>query len=195
MTLSYGNTTIKDPSLSEKYEAMKIIPPGAIVFVWGHSLISKIIRWYQKWETKIGDTPSHCQVYLGMGARQCVSAEWNGVRYVPLLLTNKRVEIYSVPDLTIDELQELKAYLCGSIGKGYDGTALIGILRNMQIFRKIITNKIKEDQFKNFCSELVCEAFRYIKKKVSKKKVCSQTTPADIWLKAQKEFNWVLSYA
>ena len=137
------------------------IKPGSLVFVWGHSLVSKIIAWYEKHDLQISeDMPSHVEVYFGSGSHQCVSAEAEGVvtasleRYIG---KPYRVEVYSYSGLTVDQLMQLKAFTYSRVNVvSYDFIGLVGFL-----FRKIF-GKVVHSKHSLFCSELVADCFYYI---------------------------------
>ncbi len=158
-------------------ELIKNIPPGSRVFVWGTSLLSKLIRMYQRWDTGKKETPTHEMVYMGSGKRECISAEALGVRTVPLDNYKKyRIEIYSYKTLTVEQLQRMKDYGYGTVGRNYDYLGLFAFLG------KIIKRKLPQSRYANFCSENTEEIFLRAEIKTSDKPVYEQH-PAEHWLK------------
>lgn len=169
-------------------ESVITIPPGAEVFAWGTSIISEGIRAYQKWETGKSDTPTHDMQYFGSGKRECVSAEIFGVKKISLDSYKKnRLEIYSYRSMTVQQLQILKSYSYGTVGRLYDYPGLFSFLGNL------IKKKLPQWKFANFCSELVAESQAYegVNIEVLPGVLPEKQTPAARWLKiVQDPIHW-----
>ena len=167
-------------------ERVKNVSSGSVVFKWGYSLLSRIIRAYQGWETGEKDTPTHAEIYLGNEKQETISAEILGVRKKSLNRFKKnRIEIYSYNDLTVEQLQKLKSYAYGTVGRLYDYMGLVSFLGN------IIKKKLPQSKFANFCSELVAEIFVYAGIWILNQKPHEQH-PAEQWLAIKDNPNWKL---
>lgn len=154
--------------------SMKEIPSGAIVHVWGLSLFGRLIRWYSNWKTGNKEMPNHTAVYFGSGRHEIVEA---GKK----VITNKlevyfdsrhKVMISFYKDLKVQQLEVLKAYCYGSVGKPYDWPGILAFL----------FKKVKDDPTKNFCDELVGEGYQRIDIKTSNCEDPSQAMPGDVYM-------------
>lgn len=178
-------------------EKVKDIRPASIVLVWGDSWLSKIIKWYQKLETGESDTPSHAEIYWGSGEHMTVSAEWNGVRKMNFnryFGKKVKLEVYHYIDLKVSDMQMMKNYSLGTVGRVYDYKGLISFLSNLKIIYKILRKKITPTDYADFCSENVADTFSTVGIKVSKKKFTWETHPADIWIYIRDSKRWKKSF-
>ncbi len=167
-------------------DKIKSIPPGSICFIWGKSLLSRIIAWYERWDTGRKDLPTHCEIYFGSGKQETVSAEAMGVRKKLLNRYKKtRIEIYAYKNMTVEQLQNLKSFSYGAVGRNYDILGLISFLG------KIIKKKLPQSKYANFCSEFVAEAFQHIGIEIVVGKYPYEQHPAAQWLKVvEKPTEW-----
>ena len=178
-------------------EKVKEIRPGSIVLVWGDSWLSKIIKWYQKWETGEDNTPSHVEMYWGGGDRMTVSAEWNGVRKMSLdryFGTKHKLEVYHYKNLKVEEFQIMRAYNLGTVGRMYDYKGLLSFLSNIKVIYNLFKKKITPDDYMDFCSENCAAAYEQVEIKVAKKDKSGEINPANIWQYIRDAVKWEKSY-
>ena len=168
-------------------EKIKLIPPGSIVFVWGYNLLGRIISWYENWEwhTKNEDYPSHIEMYFGSGNHEDISAEAAGVRIKSIdRFKNDKIEVYSYTPLTVNQLQVLKAFMYGRVGRAYDYLGLVHFLGNL------VGKKLPQSKYASFCSELIGEAFDYLDLPFCDSVPPCEQTPARQWEWVRNNKDW-----
>ena len=134
-------------------DKLKDVPPGAIIQVWGLSLFSRLIRWYQKWNTGISDLPTHCAIYIGSGKGLVIEAGTKvKIGKISKYFDSKHKVSYLVyKPMTTEQLQVVKSNAYSSLGKPYDWAAIISF----------IFKNIKENKYANYCSELVARCYKW----------------------------------
>lgn len=172
---------------------IKNIKSGSVVFVWGHSIISKIIMWYEKWDSKIGNNPSHAEIFFGSGCLETVSAEAKGVLKSSLneyLGKKYKFEVYSYKGMAVDQLQDLKAFAYSRVNVvPYD------FMNFFHFLGKIIHAQIPQWRFANFCSEIVADCFTYLGITLTGKDIPSgDQHPAMQWQYVKNSPLWCLDY-
>lgn len=153
---------------------IKDIPSGAIVHVWGLSLFGRLIRWYSGWKTGNKEMPNHTAIYFGSGKHEIVEAGKEVItssldRYFD---SRHKIAISFYKDLKVQQLEVLKAYCYGSVGKEYDIPGIIAFL----------FKQVKDDPGKNFCSELIAESYQRVEILVSNNNDPSDTMPGDVYM-------------
>ena len=198
----------------EVLELMKVIKPGSKVFVWGSGFVSKVIRSYSQWELDveekdtvfkrvrgffkillkkaIPDLPSHVEDYLGGGNHQTISAEASGIKEMNLdryIGKKYKIQVFSYNDMTVNQLQIVKAFLRGNLDKLYDLRGLVSFLGN------IVKKKISSWKFANFCSELSAMASAEAGIQICSRGIKPEKqTPASQWNYIRKSKNWTLDF-
>jgi hypothetical protein len=158
------------------------IPSGAIIHIWGHSLFGRLIRWYEGWKTGQKGLPSHTAIYFGSGKHEIVEAGRKVmVNKLDAYFNNKyKVSISYYKTLQVQQLEVLKAYCYGTVGRAYDWPGILSF----------IFKKVKDDPWKNFCDELIGEAFQRIDIPVSNCEDPSQAMPGDVYLYCKNHIAW-----
>lgn len=173
---------------------LKSVKPGSVIFVWGRSPISKAIRWFEKLETKIPDLPNHVEIYLGGGDNTVVSAEPRGVILLSLqdeIKKCKRMEIYSLKNMTVDQLQDLKAFCYGRVNAvPYSFEGILNLIKHF------LGVKIKEVPNQKFCSQSVAESFEYIGVSLTSDDIPNfKEKPSDQWMYVKDVSLWSLDFS
>ena len=124
---------------------------GNILACWDNSLISRVIRWITK------SRVSHVAVMYDDAL--VIESWWNGVRIVKLSDLKKRCNFYGLicGNLTKQELDGTIEYLQNSYESKYDFIQIITIG-----LHKLFGFKIKDNNKKYICSELVWEAYKSV---------------------------------
>ena len=160
--------------MSYKLIAEGVIPAGAVVHVWGQSLFGRLIRWWSKIKTGNKEMPNHTAIYFGSGKHEIVEAGKEVMiskldRYFD---KRHKVMISYYKDMTVQQLEVLKAYCYGSVGKPYDWPGILAFL----------FKKVKDDPGKNFCCELAAEGYQRINIPISNCDDPSECMPCDVFM-------------
>jgi hypothetical protein len=168
----HGIFDYKPPSLYELRPFTRPIaelPPGAIMLFSSSkpSLLQKLIQGVT--EARV----CHAGIYVGNGNHEIIEADPEGVRKNSLdkRLDDKSVMIwvYVYKPMTVQQLQVLKAYCYGAIGKPYDYITLVDF---------VLGGGHSSDSM-TICSELDVRAYGEIGIQISYKKP-DKTAPGDI---------------
>ena len=166
---------------------------GSLVFVWGSSLMARIISWFEKEEIKVNSSlPNHVELYFDHDKFETIAAEPEGVIKTSLRRYNGnkyKFEVYSFKNLTQDQLDMLEAFAYGRVNTPYDFIGVLGIL-----FKKAFGKNIQLKRA-NFCSELVADCFSYIGIALSSNRTPSyEQSPAAQWIYVSNSNLWTLDF-
>jgi hypothetical protein len=137
------------------------IPPASVLIFRSAKTVGAIIRFIRRIQTKIHVWSNHAGLYFGSGRRETIEAMFNGVRKATLdesMDKRTAIKVYAKKDLTVQQLQIIKAYAYGSVGRDYNYTGLIGFITG---------NHGPDDE--NWCSENVVQCYDQAGVKVSNK--------------------------
>ena len=177
-------------------DKLKLLPPGAVIHVWGESLFGKLIRWYEQWKLGQKNLPNHTAVYFGAGKHSIIEANASVQIQSLERYMDKRHTVYATwfKPMSVNQLSIVKAYCYGSVGKPYD---IPGILA-------FIFKQVHDNPAANFCTEMVVEAYQSanilmdIRERVEKQtrdlveKVTDPSclTPGELFIYLMKQKEW-----
>lgn len=144
------------------------IPPGSIILFSSNkfNLVSWLIR--QVTHARV----NHAGLYFGSGKHETIEAQPQGVKIMTLdtrINTYDMLWVYRYKKLTVDQLQGIKGYAYGSVGKRYDFIAVA----------EFVLGGDTDDKSTNFCSENVVLANKYESIETSMKEP-NKTAPGDL---------------
>jgi hypothetical protein len=151
------------------YHNISDIPPCAVFCCRSKSAIGYVIRRVTKSWT------NHIAVYVGSGRQALIEALPDGMvetRVSSKFNNKEQFLVYINSTITVAQMQIIKSYLYGTLGKKYGWLEIVRFLGG--IFKKIPT-----DTSRNFCSENAVEAYRQADVKLSQK-MPKDTSPADV---------------
>ena len=151
---------IKDPSLIDKCDVLKLVPPGSVFVTMSDEWVSYLIGifgmlMYFPKALKSGFRVcfSHVGFYLGSGENLVIDANAKGVtknHLDKLLEDNHKLKVYRNKNLTVEQLQLLKDWCYSKLGKKYDWRA----------FANFIFNYIGEEKDAYICTEFVLNGLK-----------------------------------
>lgn len=147
------------------------IPPGAVV-LFSSNRKTDIVGWLIRKITKA--RVCHAGIYFGSSQRETVEAGGKGIHKDSLdrrINEHDMLWVYTYDTLTVTELQVLKAYAYGTVGRPYDFKNVAGF----------VLGGGSESESENFCSENVVRSFDQAGIPVSFKKA-DETSPGDLQL-------------
>ncbi len=169
MNLDKGSGYIK----KDLEHGMRGLMPGDVILVnsvkqnFFMALLGFLIRKITKSKS------THAVLYFGSGKHETIEALFPKVkktRFESLMKDNMQLWIFRNTKLTVANLALLKTYAYGAVGRDYSIADLFGFLKK--------DNK-KNEKDKNFCSELIVEAYNCAGIKTSKK-LSWKTAPGDL---------------
>lgn len=121
-----------------------------IIFYRGKSLFSKLIKW------KTSGVYSHCEFINGFednGFETYGALNKVGVQFASINWHKKKTkyDIFTIK-ITKSQFEELRNYLTKQYKKKYDYLGILGF----------VDNRIKQDNHKWFCSELIYKSLQHI---------------------------------
>lgn len=149
------------------------IPSGAILCVRSKSVFGYLIRKCEKGEA----WANHIAVYVGSGRNAVIEALSNGLvetKLDDMLNSKTQFRVYVKQDLTVTDLQIIKARLHGAMGKKYGWLEVIRLAN--PFFKKLITKKSDNTEF---CSEAAVRAYAEANIRISQQEP-ENSTPADV---------------